>query len=767
MSTDVQRLIYHLFLKCFWNPDLAFDENAAINYDWYHPQLSSRHTLPEVESWFIDSGLTIAHRCVDPYGITVEDIAGDARPRLPRGAVSASRLQLLAGLSALFVTALVIVGAGYLASLANRSEGSRLVAATRVVVMLLLAMFVWLRPGVADLDRLPALIPVAIALFCLGWASVRTAHSRVMQMAAPIVQAAQRPSVILTALVVIAALPLAVRVAELFDVSGFMDSHGYDVYGLNIANGKQIAGNSQYMPAYQYGLAFVDYVGGHFFFLQQLLNLALACAAVAALSVAGWILCRSSVACVVVGLLVAYSRVLTYAVHTTQIEAWYVPATAAILLAWAFYWRRPTTVAAVWLGIALSVGINLRNQGAIFFAFMALSPLVVSGLARLHRLQQAVAIGAIVAASLVPWTVRNYVIEGRLSPTGSRTAAYLGVLNDRRVGLYGIRYWEGWNEVLAEFERQYPDPAAREQAFVSSMWRSVLSDPGWLARAIAWRTVAFYGLLPDGYLLIDSIVPVDWAIEWRRYLYWRTGPLLLLGLTALTLLLKANRTTCFLAGAIFANLIINVVSATSEDRLCYPVLLIHMLLVSSLFAKPASEPALSCHGVPSLGRGRLIAAIGGVVVLVVFCRVMIGSRYIYRPLMEPETFVNASLQLEGTPLDLQQIDPSTLTPAGPGPSVRLHGMVTNYMYPPKWVGPVGWIPRLATDPAGPQYFYLTALTANAEAIGNVSVRHHLPRRGDQRAAARRRCRRARRRRLARRQGVRPLAPGEARQEAAN
>jgi SAM-dependent methyltransferase len=68
---DVQRLIYHLFLKCFWNPDLAFDENSAINYDWYHPQLSSRHTVPEVESWFIDSGLTIAHRCVDPYGITV------------------------------------------------------------------------------------------------------------------------------------------------------------------------------------------------------------------------------------------------------------------------------------------------------------------------------------------------------------------------------------------------------------------------------------------------------------------------------------------------------------------------------------------------------------------------------------------------------------------------------------------------------------------------------------------------------------------------
>ena len=72
------------------------------------------------------------------------------------------------------------------------------------------------------------------------------------------------------------------------------------------------------------------------------------------------------------------------------------------------------------------------------------------------------------------------------------------------------------------------------------MWRSVPSDPGWLARAIAWRTVALYGLLPDGYLLIHSIVPVDWAIEWRRYLYWRLCLLLLLGLTALTLLLKAQ-----------------------------------------------------------------------------------------------------------------------------------------------------------------------------------------------------------------------------------
>lgn len=71
---DVQRFIYHFFLKCFWNPDMDFDANAAINYDWYHPQLCTRHTLKEVEDWFERAGLRILHRHVDHYGITVRGV---------------------------------------------------------------------------------------------------------------------------------------------------------------------------------------------------------------------------------------------------------------------------------------------------------------------------------------------------------------------------------------------------------------------------------------------------------------------------------------------------------------------------------------------------------------------------------------------------------------------------------------------------------------------------------------------------------------------
>ena len=75
---DVQRLIYHFFMKCFWNPDLSFDDNVAINYDWYHPQLCSRHTTEEVAGWFRDCGLRVVHSHEDFYGITMRGVLKSA-----------------------------------------------------------------------------------------------------------------------------------------------------------------------------------------------------------------------------------------------------------------------------------------------------------------------------------------------------------------------------------------------------------------------------------------------------------------------------------------------------------------------------------------------------------------------------------------------------------------------------------------------------------------------------------------------------------------
>lgn len=68
---DLQRFIYHFFFKCYWNNMFTREENNAINYDWYHPQIATRHSLEEVLEWFTDNGLTINHQFVDHYGITV------------------------------------------------------------------------------------------------------------------------------------------------------------------------------------------------------------------------------------------------------------------------------------------------------------------------------------------------------------------------------------------------------------------------------------------------------------------------------------------------------------------------------------------------------------------------------------------------------------------------------------------------------------------------------------------------------------------------
>jgi SAM-dependent methyltransferase len=69
---DLQRFIYHFFAKIFWNNEFNFEGNSVINYDWYHPQNCTRHTVEEVREWFDLNGVSIVHEFVDFYGITVE-----------------------------------------------------------------------------------------------------------------------------------------------------------------------------------------------------------------------------------------------------------------------------------------------------------------------------------------------------------------------------------------------------------------------------------------------------------------------------------------------------------------------------------------------------------------------------------------------------------------------------------------------------------------------------------------------------------------------
>jgi len=54
---SLQRFIYYLMFQCFWNPNLFFEDNNLVNFDWFHPQYAWRHTPEEVRSWFKEAKL--------------------------------------------------------------------------------------------------------------------------------------------------------------------------------------------------------------------------------------------------------------------------------------------------------------------------------------------------------------------------------------------------------------------------------------------------------------------------------------------------------------------------------------------------------------------------------------------------------------------------------------------------------------------------------------------------------------------------------------
>lgn len=67
----IHDFIYNFFCKCYYNSELGMEGSNAINFDWYHPTVSSKHTEVEVEGWFKEAGLDITHKKVDDYGITI------------------------------------------------------------------------------------------------------------------------------------------------------------------------------------------------------------------------------------------------------------------------------------------------------------------------------------------------------------------------------------------------------------------------------------------------------------------------------------------------------------------------------------------------------------------------------------------------------------------------------------------------------------------------------------------------------------------------
>lgn len=67
---DVQRLFYYTVLKCYWRDGWSLEENTHINFDWFYPQYSWRHTAEEVRGW-IDEAEMDERRFIEiPAGLS-------------------------------------------------------------------------------------------------------------------------------------------------------------------------------------------------------------------------------------------------------------------------------------------------------------------------------------------------------------------------------------------------------------------------------------------------------------------------------------------------------------------------------------------------------------------------------------------------------------------------------------------------------------------------------------------------------------------------
>ena len=71
---DVQRLVYWHVAKLFWNPNMTFEENNHVNFDWYAPRYAWRHTEDEVRTWYAAAGLEVTRFDVHEAGFTARGV---------------------------------------------------------------------------------------------------------------------------------------------------------------------------------------------------------------------------------------------------------------------------------------------------------------------------------------------------------------------------------------------------------------------------------------------------------------------------------------------------------------------------------------------------------------------------------------------------------------------------------------------------------------------------------------------------------------------
>lgn len=519
-------------------------------------------------------------------------------------------------------------------------------------------------------------------------------------------------------------------IADNWNTSGFMDSQMYDQFSHEIALGLRPLGSSYYMPLYQFGLAAIYYAFGHFFWLQQVVNGLAASATLFCIGLTAWNIFKDKRAVLLALILAAATPTLHHNPIQTQIENWYIPLFALTVLLFTVYWSRPTIGNGIVYALALGLLLNTRSQGAFYVMISSLMPLLAlpkSGIKKAAA--HVMLIWLIVGATLLPWSVRNSVEEGRFSPGTEQGPLQMAIMNDKRIGFYGLRFDINYFEILSEYRSLYPDAAQRVRECSRIAREKLTEDPLWTLRAIFWRSLAFYGLVPASvwsWSPADTPEPViDWAEALKTGFSLRTPQYIalfyLIGSLA-GLALRPRRFNLALALLILGNFLVVLFVGFNEDRIHYPSLLLHLPLILSIFWSPRLRD--DAYPVYPVATKRFALAVPAILLLgLVFLAVshqVIGRHHQHAAIPEPISIDPAARPDAALPLFsdiLAPLPPLSTPPVAPGQRVLLTLRLSNYAYPPAFAAfpgsPLKFIPPFANDPRKERFYYASLIPSSA------------------------------------------------------
>ncbi|WP_430475996.1 ArnT family glycosyltransferase [Thalassospira lucentensis] len=524
----------------------------------------------------------------------------------------------------------------------------------------------------------------------------------------PVEVVCRAPKLLLIMCVLFAVLAALQPVTAAWNVPGWGDAIFWDRISHTIARGDAPSGHDYYLPVYQFGTALLYKVFGHQFFVQQVMNVLLAPFTIFLLAAALRELTGKILPVLGIAMLAASQDYLRYEPQIQQITSWYVPAIALTIYSVARVISRPDQVSFILLGLSAGLAFSIRNQGAFYDVFILLAPLLGRSLtSKAAKIRGCLLAGLVFIVVLTPWTIRNYLVDGRLSPTGAQTGIHmaLGLHPD---GFHGIRrdlVDPEWRRLIGS-NADYMEKDAVQKEYIK---QRLMEDTGYFFQGVFWRSIAFWGLLPNGVWAGTGPMETDWQVSGKEWILSNGIKILLLLSVVLSLVSISFLISWPLAIggalAVSANMMVVFFAGFTEERIHYPVL---PILFTIIFVALSSleNKKLNGRGLLDVSVATVASVCGIVIVFSVIYHISIGKNLLYSPI-KAQIENNTDATLIQTDLDRYPVLSSKMALGSlrVGEYVRARLALTNHHLPVKWYArEIQGFPLWTLDPSQPTVY---------------------------------------------------------------